>query len=94
MRTPRVLVLLALPLFLTGCMGFPQAARTTVTPGESEIRSEREERRPSESSLRIRAVTPPAPEPAPAPQPEPPVRIRIIIPQGVSPQEGGKAGGE
>ena len=85
MRTVRTAALIALAATLTGCAMTPRPARTEVTPGESEIRSEREERRPSETHLRIRATTPPAP----APQ-EPPVRIRIIVPRSEDANGGGE----
>lgn len=72
----KILVLIVLCLtVLSGCAITPRPARTTVTPGESEIRSEREERRPSESVMRIRSSTAKTPE-APIPQP---LRIRIRI---------------
>jgi hypothetical protein len=77
--------LTALAVALSGCAMSPRPARTEVTPGESEIKSEREERRPSETHLRIRATTPPAPVPD-----KEPVRIRILVPR----QEGPKGGAE
>lgn len=76
MRTIRPLIAVAALVALAGCAVSPRPARTEVTPGESEIRSEREERRPSETNLRIRATVP-----APAPTPEPSVRVRIILPE-------------
>lgn len=85
MRTVRIAALIALAAALSGCAMSPRPARTEVTPGESEILSEREERRPSETHLRIRATTPPAP----APQ-EPPVRIRIIVPRAEDANGGGE----
>lgn len=91
MRTIAAVLAAAAAFALTGCAMSPRPARTEVTPGEIEIRSEREERRPSESTLRIRASTPALP-PAPAPQ-EPPVRIRIILP-APAPQEPEKDGAE
>lgn len=78
-----VAAMLALAAALSGCAMSPRPARTEVTPGESEIISERDERRPSETHLRIRAVMPPAP----APQ-EPPVRIRIRVPAQEEPEGG------
>lgn len=91
MRTIALSAVLAAVATLSGCGAFPRPARTQVTPGESEIVSERDERRPSETTLRIRASTPALP-PAPAPQ-EPPVRIRIILP-APAPQEPEKDGAE
>lgn len=82
-KTLPLAALIVLAAALTGCAVSPRPARTEVTPGESEIRSEREERRPSETHLRIRATTPPAP----APQ-EPPVRIRIRVPAREEPEGG------
>jgi len=75
MRHVRIAAALALMLGLTGCMATPRPARTEITPGESEIISERDERRPTESTMRIRATVPQAPAQ------EPPVRIRIIVPR-------------
>lgn len=75
MRHARIAVALVLVLGLTGCMATPRPARTQITPGESEIISERDERRPTESTMRIRATVPPAPTQ------EPPVRIRIFVPR-------------
>jgi hypothetical protein len=82
MRTVSLVALLAFAAGLSGCAMSPRPARTEVKPGESEILSERDERRPSETRLRIRAVTPSAPSPEPQ---EPPVRIRLILPQGTQP---------
>lgn len=92
-NTLSVAALIALAAVLSGCAMSPRPARTEVTPGESQIISERDERRPSETHLRIRATTPPVP--APAPQ-EPAVRIRIIIPRqpGVPSQEEPEGGAE
>lgn len=79
MRHIRTTPALVLALTMTGCMSSPRPARTEITPGESEIISERDERRPSESTMRIRTVIPQAPAPEPAE--EAPVRIRIILPK-------------
>lgn len=84
-QTLSLAALIVLAAALGGCATSPRPARTEVTPGESEIKSEREERRPSETHLRIRATTPPAP----APQ-EPPVRIRITVPRREGPEGGGE----
>ena len=87
MRTTRIVLALLGVAALSGCAMSPRPARTEVTPGESEIKSEREERRPSETHLRIRATTPPAPAPV-----QEPVRIRITVPQ--RPEEPSKGGAE
>lgn len=63
---------------VAGCAAGPKPARTEVTPGESHIKSEREEKRPSESRLRIK-VEPMAPKAAPS------VKIRIVVPEKVEP---------
>lgn len=76
MRAARIAVL---ALVLSGCTVSPRPARTEVTPGESEIMSEREERRPSESTLRIWAVVPRQEEPEP--ESVPAIRLRIILPE-------------
>lgn len=74
MRRYRTLISLLTLALISGCAFAPRPARTSVTPGESEIRSEREERRPSESTVRIKATVPPA-------QPSnPPVVVKIILP--------------
>lgn len=86
MRTPSLVLAAVAMLALGGCAVSPRPARTEVTPGESEFRSEREDRRPSESRLRIRATTP-----APEAPPEPPVRIRITVPRQPVPEPDGGA---
>lgn len=78
MRRNRITLALALVLAgtaLSGCVATPRPARTEITPGESEIISERDERRPSESTMRIRTTIPPVER-----ESTPPVRIRIILP--------------
>jgi len=67
MKTIRFAIILMLSAVLSGCVMPMRPAKTLVTPGESRIRSERQEVRPSETTLRIRAVTPAQAEPAPAP---------------------------
>lgn len=81
MRRTRITLALVLAGTLGGCAMSPRPARTEITPGESEITSEREERRPSESTMRIRATVPPVEQDS-----TPPVRIRIILPK----DEGGE----
>lgn len=91
MRTIRPLIAVAALVALAGCAVSPRPARTEVTPGETEIRSEREERRPSESTLRIRATVPPAPTPE---RDEAPIRIRLILPGTATPAQEDVEGGE
>lgn len=75
-----VIFIVLLSVSMTGCAG-PSAARTEVTPGESKIVSEREERRPSEATLKFRAAPPPPPPPVqPAPQ-LPRLHIHIPVPR-------------
>lgn len=91
MRTIAAVLAAAAAFAMTGCAVSPRPARTEVTPGESEIRSEREERRPSESTLRIRATVPPAPAPE---RQEAPIRIRLILPGTATPAQEDGEGGE
>jgi len=68
---------------LGGCANSPIPARTKLQGGESQLVSERLERRPMESRMVITAET--APEPPP---PAPPTYIiRIITPADKKPQE-------
>ncbi|MCC6425682.1 MAG: hypothetical protein IT435_02555 [Phycisphaerales bacterium] len=77
MRVARIVLPLAVSLLLGGCIMPVKPARTEVKPGESEIKSEREERRPSESTMKIKATTP-APHQCDRPEPSPTV-IRVIV---------------
>lgn len=67
----RTLLAVVALLALAGCNTSPRPARTEVTPGESQIKTEREEVRPSESLMRIHASNPKVT----------PVRIRIVVPE-------------
>ena len=63
-------MLFAVCVFLFGCAGGAQPARSQVVPGETRVDSEREERRPTQSVLRMSgasgtAVTAPAAAPPP-----------------------------
>ena len=69
----RAISLLA-PLLIAGCAFTPPPAHTSVTPSESRIISEREEKLPSFSTIRISTETAKT-------EPMPSVRVRITVPE-------------
>lgn len=69
-------VLLLTLLVASGCAMQPRPARTEVKPGETEIETERDERRPSRSTLRATVQVPEQPKPR-----EPSMRIRVVMPK-------------
>ena len=66
-----VVLMGAVAFTATGCAAVARPARTEVTPGESRVFTEREERRPVEHTTRLKVQTPAA---APA---RPVVRIKV-----------------
>jgi hypothetical protein len=89
---------LASVLLLGGCAMSPRPAQTVLKGAESKVMSEREERRPIESTMHIRAQLP-APVVPPAaiyhvqivlPAPQPPVAAPRTDAAPEAPKDGGQ----